>query len=116
MKSVPRISEAEWEVLGVLWKKSPLTTSQVFDSLCGREGVPAVPRPRNVHPRCQPVVSRTGLRRGNRGAAPPLCQERTAQRRRSRRVAIDSRSKAERKMSDAYLRILQGGPRSLVAG
>ncbi len=33
MKAVPRISEAEWEVLGVLWKKSPLTASQIFDAL-----------------------------------------------------------------------------------
>lgn len=33
MKAIPRISEAEWEVLGVLWEKSPLTASQVFDAL-----------------------------------------------------------------------------------
>jgi BlaI family penicillinase repressor len=28
--SVPRISEAEWEILSVLWKKAPLTAAQVF--------------------------------------------------------------------------------------
>jgi BlaI family penicillinase repressor len=33
MKNVPRISEAEWEVLAVLWRKSPLTASQVFAEL-----------------------------------------------------------------------------------
>ena len=33
MKSVPRISEAEWEVLGVLWKKFPLTANEVFAAL-----------------------------------------------------------------------------------
>jgi len=30
MKSIPRISEAEWEVLGVLWKKFPLTANEIF--------------------------------------------------------------------------------------
>jgi BlaI family penicillinase repressor len=30
MKNVPRISEAEWEVLTVLWRSSPLTAGQVF--------------------------------------------------------------------------------------
>jgi BlaI family penicillinase repressor len=33
MKAIPRISEAEWEVLGVLWEKFPLTASEVFDAL-----------------------------------------------------------------------------------
>lgn len=33
MKQIPRISEAEWEVLGVLWRKSPLTAAQVFVAL-----------------------------------------------------------------------------------
>ena len=37
MKSVPRISEAEWEVLGVLWNRSPLTASQVFEALSDRD-------------------------------------------------------------------------------
>ena len=36
MKSVPRISEAEWDVLTVLWRKSPLTASQVFAELSDR--------------------------------------------------------------------------------
>ena len=33
MKRVPRISEAEWEVLTVLWRKAPLTASQLFAEL-----------------------------------------------------------------------------------
>lgn len=37
MKEIPRISEAEWEVLGVLWKKAPLTAAQVFEALPGRQ-------------------------------------------------------------------------------
>ena len=28
--SLPRISEAEWEILSILWKKAPLTAAQVF--------------------------------------------------------------------------------------
>jgi len=37
MKSIPRISEAEWEVLGILWKRFPLTASAVFDALKTRD-------------------------------------------------------------------------------
>ena len=33
MKAIPRISEAEWEVLGVLWKKFPLTANEIFAAL-----------------------------------------------------------------------------------
>lgn len=33
MKNVPRISDAEWEVLAVLWRKPRLTASQVFAEL-----------------------------------------------------------------------------------
>lgn len=28
--SIPRISEAEWEILSILWKSAPLTATQVF--------------------------------------------------------------------------------------
>ena len=34
--STPRISESEWDILSILWKKSPLTAAQVFASLPGR--------------------------------------------------------------------------------
>ena len=33
MKQIPRISDSEWEVLGILWKKAPLTANEVFDKL-----------------------------------------------------------------------------------
>ena len=33
MKKIPRISEAEWEILSVLWKKSPLTAAEVFAAI-----------------------------------------------------------------------------------
>ena len=33
---VPRISEAEWEILSLLWKKAPLTATQVFEALPGK--------------------------------------------------------------------------------
>jgi BlaI family penicillinase repressor len=36
MKKVPRISEAEWDVLSVLWRKSPLAASRVFAELGAR--------------------------------------------------------------------------------
>jgi BlaI family transcriptional regulator, penicillinase repressor len=36
MKPVPRISEAEWEVLAVLWKKFPLTANEIFAALAAR--------------------------------------------------------------------------------
>ncbi len=32
---LPRISEAEWEILSLLWKKAPLTATQVFAALPG---------------------------------------------------------------------------------
>jgi BlaI family penicillinase repressor len=33
MKQIPRISDSEWEVLGILWKKAPLTANEVLDKL-----------------------------------------------------------------------------------
>src|SRR6202012_1750391 len=33
MKKIPRISEAEWEILSILWKKSPLTAAEVFAAI-----------------------------------------------------------------------------------
>ena len=33
MKKVPRISEAEWRVMKVLWNRSPLTANEVVDAL-----------------------------------------------------------------------------------
>lgn len=33
MKDIPKISEAEWEVLRVLWEKTPCTASEVIEAL-----------------------------------------------------------------------------------
>ena len=33
MKKVPKISEAEWQVMKLLWKKSPLTANDIVESL-----------------------------------------------------------------------------------
>lgn len=32
----PHVSDAEWEILNVLWKKSPLSASEVFEALDGK--------------------------------------------------------------------------------
>lgn len=40
MKPLPRISEAEWEVMAVLWRKPLLTASQVFAELGERTWKP----------------------------------------------------------------------------
>ncbi len=37
MDALPTISEAEWEVMGVLWANSPLTANEVVDQLIGRK-------------------------------------------------------------------------------
>ena len=42
MKSVPRISEAEWLVMKVVWSKGPLTANEVVEE---------VARKKNWHPR-----------------------------------------------------------------
>ena len=33
MKTIPKISETEWEVMQVLWKKSPLAAGEIIDAL-----------------------------------------------------------------------------------
>jgi BlaI family penicillinase repressor len=33
MRRTPRISEAEWEVMKVLWEKSPLTANEIVETL-----------------------------------------------------------------------------------
>lgn len=33
MKEFPKISDAEWKVMNVLWKKSPLTSSEIIEVL-----------------------------------------------------------------------------------
>jgi BlaI family transcriptional regulator, penicillinase repressor len=42
MAKAPDISDAEWEVMRVLWQRSPLTASEVVDALANhREWTPA---------------------------------------------------------------------------
>ncbi len=36
MKKMPRISEAEWEVMKVLWERSPLTANDIVEALSKR--------------------------------------------------------------------------------
>ncbi len=36
MKRTPKISEAEWEVMKVLWEKSPLTANEIVEVLSKR--------------------------------------------------------------------------------
>lgn len=33
MKEIPRISEAEWEIMKVIWTKFPLSANQIIESL-----------------------------------------------------------------------------------
>jgi len=33
MKKLPKISDAEWQVMRVLWEKSPLTSTEIIDFL-----------------------------------------------------------------------------------
>jgi BlaI family penicillinase repressor len=35
MKKLPKISESEWHVMRVLWKKSPLTANEIVKELAG---------------------------------------------------------------------------------
>src|SRR4051794_15665142 len=36
MRALPKISEAEWAVMAVLWERSPLTANEVVDALAGK--------------------------------------------------------------------------------
>jgi BlaI family penicillinase repressor len=36
MKKTPRISEAEWEVMRVLWNTSPMTANDIVEELTGK--------------------------------------------------------------------------------
>ena len=37
MKTVPRISETEWEVMQVLWAKSPLSSGEIIEALAAAD-------------------------------------------------------------------------------
>lgn len=36
MKEIPRISEAEWEVMKIIWKKSPITSDEIISCLSSK--------------------------------------------------------------------------------
>ena len=36
MKSLPRISEAEWEIMCIVWERSPITANEVIECLSER--------------------------------------------------------------------------------
>lgn len=38
MKTVVKISDAEWEVMNLIWEKSPLPASEVVDQLSAKKG------------------------------------------------------------------------------
>jgi BlaI family transcriptional regulator, penicillinase repressor len=40
MSDVPKISDAEWEVMKVVWDKNPITASEVVDKLSGSDWSP----------------------------------------------------------------------------
>lgn len=37
MKSVPKISETEWEIMKVLWRRSPLTANEIIEALTAQD-------------------------------------------------------------------------------
>jgi BlaI family transcriptional regulator, penicillinase repressor len=37
MKSIPKISEAEWEIMKVLWEKSPLSAGEIIEKLSAQD-------------------------------------------------------------------------------
>ncbi|MSU62855.1 MAG: BlaI/MecI/CopY family transcriptional regulator [Pedosphaera sp.] len=37
MKSIPKISETEWEVMRVLWGKSPLAAGEIIEALVAKD-------------------------------------------------------------------------------
>ncbi len=39
MKDMPKISAAEWEVMKLLWKESPLTSEKIINSLTEKNGL-----------------------------------------------------------------------------
>jgi BlaI family penicillinase repressor len=97
MPTPAQVSPAEWEVLNVLWDRSPATAQEVCDALAGqqdwhpktigtflarlvrkglvkasREGKANLYRPRRSREECTRVESDSFLRRVFRGATAPL--------------------------------------------
>ena len=63
MTSIPRISEAEWRVMRVLWRESPLTAAQIVEAL----GDSVHWRPKTVKTLIDRLVQKGALRFEKRG-------------------------------------------------
>lgn len=37
MQDIPRISEAEWEIMKIIWKKNPITSEEILEALSGKK-------------------------------------------------------------------------------
>ena len=88
MARPPQISDAEWEVMNVLWERSPLSGSDVADELCGRMKW----QPKTVKTLLGRLVKKGALRyreEGNRYLYTPAFP-------RERYVAAESRSFIDR--------------------
>ena len=57
-RDVPRISDAEWDILNVLWKKAPLTTVRTFLTRLVDKGAVRAGEPAATPRRFVPAVSR----------------------------------------------------------
>ncbi len=58
IKSIPQISDAEWQVMKVLWNKSPLTASQVISELKEETDW----SPKTIHTLLNRLVNKKALR------------------------------------------------------
>ena len=88
MVKTPQISDAEWEVMNVLWQQSPRTASEVADALCERMSW----HPKTVKTLLGRLVKKGALRfreEGNRYLYTPVLP-------RERYVAAESRSFVDR--------------------
>jgi BlaI family penicillinase repressor len=88
MARMPQISDAEWEVMNVLWKQSPCTATEVADELCERMEW----HPKTVKTLLGRLVKKGALRfreEGNRYLYMPAFP-------RERFVAVESRSFIDR--------------------
>ncbi len=88
MARMPQISDAEWEVMNVLWKESPRTATDVADELCDRMSW----HPKTVKTLLGRLVKKGALRfreEGNRYLYTPVFP-------RERFVAVESRSFIDR--------------------
>ena len=96
--SVPRISESEWEILGVLWKKAPLTATEVFASLPGKAW-----KLNTVRTFLARLVEKGAVRAEDRAEAAKQF------------VPIVSREACVRQESDSFLaRVFEGGTAALL--